>query len=383
MKKKTIRLFDYLSIYTRDRSKNYYVCVNYNGKQYRKSLKTESQKDARKLAFEYASDITTGKKQLVVDKDKTVDYFAKKLIDRKKNRFTASGISVEKEIKNILNRKNGILEFFKNREVSSITREDCDEFFAQLHSDRVLAKSTINKHRSLLRQILDSAENYVKFSKIDGTKSQRRGFFTRDAYRKLRDKSLELIGTSVKMHNGTKYEITHDLHDFIVFMMSSMLRSTVSEIYSLKYEDINEKTEQDTKTKYLQFTVNRKNQMMSVETLSTGFYIFRDMKKRNKNYKKSDYLFLNEYKNRRHAMRIMSAQFRTLLEMCDLRTDEHGNICTTYSLRHTSIIMNLMNTAITHIQVAKRADTSMKMIEDFYFPQSQLNTDLKEYLRVS
>ena len=169
MKKKTIKLFDYLSIYTRDRSKNYYVCVNYNGKQYRKSLKTESQKDARKLAFEYASDITTGKKQLVVDKDKTVDYFAKKLIDRKKNRFTASGISVEKEIKNILNRKNGILEFFKNREVSSITREDCDEFFAQLHSDRVLAKSTINKHRSLLRQILDSAENYVKFSKIDGT----------------------------------------------------------------------------------------------------------------------------------------------------------------------------------------------------------------------
>jgi hypothetical protein len=116
MKKKTIRLFDYLSIYTRDKSKNYYVCVNYNGRQYRKSLKTESQKDARKLAFEYANDITTGKKQLVIDKEKTVDYFAKKLIERKKNRFTPSGISVEKEIKNILNRKNGILQFFKNRE---------------------------------------------------------------------------------------------------------------------------------------------------------------------------------------------------------------------------------------------------------------------------
>ena len=379
---KTIKLFDYMSIYTRNRSQNWYVCINVDGKQHRKSLKTTSQNEARKKAFEYQQDLMTGSKKLIFDKDKTIEHFANKIIERTKGKITASGISAEKEVTSLLNRKNGILEFFKNREVQSITREDTEDFFTNLHKERQLAKSTINKHRSLLRQILDMAENYVKFSKIRGVKSERRGFFTRDSYKKLQKKSLELIGESVVMHNGTRYTITYDLHDFIVFMMSSMLRPTISEVYSLRYGDIEEKKEKDTKAEYLQFKVNRKNQQMSVQTLSTGSYIFRDMKKRNKGWKKSDFLFLNEHQNRRHAMRVMTAQFRTLLERCDLRTDDDGNNCTAYSLRHTSIIMNLMNTKISHIQIARRADTSLKMIDDFYFPKSQLNTDFKEFMRV-
>ena len=47
------------------------------------------------------------------------------------------------------------------------------------------------------------------------------------------------------------------------------------------------------------------------------------------------------------------------------------------------IYLNLLNKNITHIQIARRADTSLKMIDNFYYPESELNTDLRDYLRIS
>ena len=79
----------------------------------------------------------------------------------------------------------------------------------------------------------------------------------------------------------------------------------------------------------------------------------------------------------------MSAMFKHLLKITECEVDLSGNTCTAYSLRHTSIILNLLNKNITHIQIARRADTSLKMIDNFYYPESELNTDLRDYLRIS
>jgi len=34
------------------------------------------------------------------------------------------------------------------------------------------------------------------------------------------------------------------------------------------------------------------------------------------------------------------------------------------------------------LDIARRADTSMKMIQDYYYPQSQLDEKLKDFLRI-
>ena len=95
-----------------------------------------------------------------------------------------------------------------------------------------------------------------------------------------------------------------------------------------------------------------------------------------------DYLFLPEFEGRRHAMRVMSSMFQYLLKKCNLLTDRDGHKCTSYSLRHTSIVLNLLNSEVTPMQIARRADTSLKMIDEFYYPITQMNSDLEEYLRI-
>ena len=384
MQSKTVKLYENMSLYQRQNSKNYYACVYHNQKQYRKSLKTENINEAKKLCFAFANDLFNNKQSALYDTESLFSVYADKFLEivKQQNKITASGSSSYEETKRFLNRENGIRSFFDNKIITDISRTDVVDYLMQIEIEKKqLSKSTINKHLVTLRQILDLAEHYIKFPKNNGVKSQRRGFFDKNAYRKIRDKSIELVGKEIKKHNGSRYEITEDLHDFIVFMMSSMLRPTVSEIYSIKFKDLIENTIDD--TKYLTITnLNRKNKLMSVDTLETGAFVLRDMRAR-KDCFDDDYLFLNQYKNRRHAMRIMSAMFKHLLKITECEVDLSGNTCTAYSLRHTSIILNLLNKNITHIQIARRADTSLKMIDNFYYPESELNTDLRDYLRIS
>ena len=59
-----------------------------------------------------------------------------------------------------------------------------------------------------------------------------------------------------------------------------------------------------------------------------------------------------------------------------------GEDRTLYSLRHSSLIYNLSQPNVDLLDIARRADTSMKMIQDYYYPQSQLDEKLKDFLRV-
>jgi len=180
--------------------------------------------------------------------------------------------------------------------------------------------------------------------------------------------------------NGSEYQITEELHSFIIFMTGSMLRPTVSEIYSLKFEDIKVRELDD--VKYLEFAINRKNKPMLVQTLPTSYYAYEDIIERRPKHKKSDYLFAPQYDNRRTAMRYISSQFKQLLIELNMQKGKLGEDRTLYSLRHSSLIYNLSQPNVDLLDIARRADTSMKMIQDYYYPQSQLDEKLKDFLRV-
>ena len=72
-------------------------------------------------------------------------------------------------------------------------------------------------------------------------KEGQRGYFNLKNYKTLLKKSNKMIGTRFKIAQYKHIEITEELHDFIVFMVGSMLRPTLSEVYSLQFKDINVK----------------------------------------------------------------------------------------------------------------------------------------------
>jgi hypothetical protein len=61
----------------------------------------------------------------------------------------------------------------------------------------------------------------------------------------------------------------------------------------------------------------------------------------------------------------MSKLFDAFLIEQQMKTDNNGEARTTYSLRHSGIVMALLDGVDTFL-VSKNADTSVKMIQQYY-----------------
>lgn len=385
-KSKSWKILPNVSIYLREGSSSYYGYLRINGQKFRKCLNSTDRHESEKLVVQWKQDLLTDKDSPVSEYENSFRHYSDQLVEREKTYpLTPSQLEPYKETQGLLNRKNGCNEFFGDRDIRSIRKSDVDEFIHQLSPPKKkLSKSTVRKHLNVLRKTLNLSDTQVEFPRLNGTtkNSERRGYFTKEEYRKLRDQSLKLVGFKWTERNGTVYEIDHDLHDMIIFMTSSMLRPTVSEIYSLQHKHIHKKTTEKG-TPYLEFTLNRKNKQMTVQSLPTGFYCYEKLVER-RNQKRIDpneYLFLPKYENRRHCMSVMSRMFNELLNEIGLKYGTNNEVRTLYSLRHTSIIFNLQHSDLDMFEVSKRSDTSIKMIEDFYYPESQMDEKLSQFLR--
>jgi len=392
MKKKTVKktptkpqswsLYKGMQLYKRPRSDFFYGCLRINGKYFRKSLGTEDYNEAEQLLFQWKSDLLSDPNSSVSEFTQSFKFFSEKLI-KKQKLFPKppSGVETHVKTKQLLQRPKGLWDFFGDQDIRSITRSKIEDFVIQLPlNNKPLSTNTIYKHTNLLSQILDIAEVKVELPKVRGTKSQQRGYFDITSYRKIRKSSKELVGFEYKMRNGSNCQIEEDLHDWIVFMVGSMLRPTVSEVYSLTHKDIEIKDMNG--NSYLEFLLLRKNQKQRVQTLPTSFFAYRDLCKRRGTFSDDDYVFLPRYKNRRTAMDIMSRMFGVLLKQLKMEEDKDGNKLTSYSLRHTAITFNLSVKEVDSLDIARRADTSMKMIDQYYYPRIAQDEKLKDFLRV-
>ena len=81
-------------------------------------------------------------------------------------------------------------------------------------------------------------------------------------------------------------------------------------------------------------------------------------------------------------MRHISNMFSQVLRELKMTKGKLGEERTCYSLRHSSLIFNLSQPNVDLLDISRRADTSMKMIQDFYYPISQLDEKLGDFLRV-
>ena len=382
-KSKSYQVLPNMQIYLRSDSPRYYGCLRIDSKYFRKCLHTENKSEAERKLFEWKGEMLSSVDSPLGETGNSFSAHARRLIQKEKRLPPRpSGIEQWTDTNRLLRRTNGLLDYFGNRDVNTITVNDIDRFFEQLPlNNKPLTTSYINKHKNLLKRILDSANRTdIVYPKFRGKKSEPRGYFNYEEYKTLLSEIKKLNGVSYTAHNGSEYLITEEMLHFVIFMVGSMLRPTVSEVYSLRYEDIEVKKLKD--KEYLEFAINRKNRKMIVQTLPTSFYAFRDMKKLRPDHKESDYIFAPQYEDRRTAMRYMSNMFAQILRESKMKTGRLGEERTLYSLRHTSLIFNLSQPNVDLLDIARRADTSMKMIQDYYYPQSQLDEKLSDFLRV-
>ena len=382
-KSKSYQVLPNMQIYLRSDSPRYYGCLRIDGKYFRKCLHTENKSEAERKLFEWKGEMLSSVDSPLGETGNSFSAHASRLIQKEKRLPPRpSGIEQWTDTNRLLRRTNGLLDYFGNRDVNTITVNDIDRFFEQLPlNNKPLTTSYINKHKNLLKRILDSANRTdIVYPKFRGKKSEPRGYFNYEEYKTLLSEIKKLNGVSYTAHNGSEYLITEEMLHFVIFMVGSMLRPTVSEVYSLRYEDIEVKKLKD--KEYLEFAINRKNRKMIVQTLPTSFYAFRDMKILRPDHKESDYLFAPQYEDRRTAMRYMSNMFAQILRESKMKKGRLGEERTLYSLRHTSLIFNLSQPNVDLLDIARRADTSMKMIQDYYYPQSQLDEKLSDFLRV-
>ena len=370
-----------MSLYTRHDTPYIWGRLRLNGKVCKKSLKTKNWEEAEQLLFQWKTELLSDPTSPVTEYKQSFKAYSEKLIKKQKlYPMPPSGIEQWTKTKQLLQRPKGLWDFFGDKDIRSINRSMIDDFIIQLPLDKQqLSTDTIRKHIGLLKQILDLADIRINIPKYKGKKSNPRGYLNIENYRMVRDKSKELVGLEWYSSTGKKYSIEEDLHDWIIFMVGSMLRPTVSEVYSLKHSDITVKDLNG--SSYLEFLLNRKNQSMRVQTLPTSQYAYRDICKRVPDHMDSDYLFLPRFQNRRTAMQTMSRMFTKLLKECNLEKDQDGNKLTAYSLRHTSITFNLSQKNVDTWDIARRADTSVKMIDEFYYPKRQQDEKLKDFLR--
>ena len=382
-KSKSYQVLPNMQIYLRSDSPRYYGCLRIDGKYFRKCLHTENKSEAERKLFEWKGEMLSSVDSPLGETGNSFSAHASRLIQKEKRLPPRpSGIEQWTDTNRLLRRTNGLLDYFGNRDVNTITVNDIDRFFEQLPlNNKPLTTSYINKHKNLLKRILDSANRTdIVYPKFRGKKSEPRGYFNYEEYKTLLSEIKKLNGVSYTAHNGSEYLITEEMLHFVIFMVGSMLRPTVSEVYSLRYDDIEVKKLKD--KEYLEFAINRKNRKMIVQTLPTSFYAFRDMKILRPDHKESDYLFAPQYEDRRTAMRYMSNMFAQILRESKMKKGRLGEERTLYSLRHTSLIFNLSQPNVDLLDIARRADTSMKMIQDYYYPQSQLDEKLGDFLRI-
>ena len=175
--------------------------------------------------------------------------------------------------------------------------------------------------------------------------------------------------------------LTEEIYFFIVFMTHTFLRPVSSEIFAIKYRDV----EVIEDPKHLRIRLKKgKTGFRYVSSLQVAVDIFKKLFEFNTPFTKDDdYIFQPTYRNRTSAMRNMQRQFNYILEKCDLKNTYDGQVRTPYSLRHYALQTRLLKSKgkVNIFTLAKNAGTSVNQLERFYLKNLELDDDTVKNLQ--
>jgi integrase len=362
-----------LVIYKSAASRYYWVRLYYNGKYKIKSTKTESVKDAKTFAVNfYEKVLVTATDSKTSNTNKSFAAIGHALFKSTAGTATASVHRTD-----VSRFKNDLIPFFGEQEIDTITNSQISNFIQRLKK-RDLSPATIKHFLVVLRKVMKYAvanekmRSLPEFPKVSGRlqTSQKRDYLTPDEYNRV-IKSAESLARQNVVVRGVP--ITLEMKLLIQFMVNSFIRP--SDLRVLCHRHVKKRSEDGDEWLALSHPAT-KTTAMEVQAMPASVFIYDRLKALRKAAGSTsmidDFVFFPTYANRDTAMAVIARQFKKVVEHALIENESDKNI-TLYSLRHTAIMLRLINGNVETLSLAKNARTSQAMIEQFY--AAHLTTD--------
>ena len=348
--KKTIKhLRRGLSIYKTGRSPFWHARI-YD--VVKKKYVVRSTKETNRIeAAEVAEEIveTYKKKQNsahAVSKDRSFEHYAKLLseITKQKARSTRNKYAFSDQSKILFREKDGLVSYFGKHDVGKITSGMVRDYllFLDKRREKPLAMSTKSKQCGVIRQVLmlaleDGVIDIVPPMPKQRTVDKPRVSFSDAEYALLLEAARTIADGAETLVRGVP--VTREHYNVIVFAVHSFLRPTETELFGIRYCDIEVMGDAP---RHLLMTLTGKTGYRKSASLNAAVDIFEKQRLMNVNAKPTDYVFMPEYTNRTTATNTYRRIFNHFLQETGLKKDKDGNDRSPYSLRHYALQTRLV-----------------------------------------
>ena len=347
-------------VYRRESGDNWYCAARFNGKNLRKSSKTDSLRLAKEVGEDWFLDLRDKNRRGEIIGEKTFMDAAK--IFKEEYEVLTDGERNPRWVKDHYRRIDlHLIPFFGQMGLSTINAGTVQQYrISRINPDedsKPPSRSTLHHETVTLRQVLKTAIRHGWLQHLpdlsqpyrSSGKVVHRAWFSPDEYKKL----YEYTRKNVQKAKGTQHEhLAAQLHDKILFMANTGIRP--DEANCLQYRDVRIVEDDATGETILLIEVHGKRGVGYCKSTTGAVRPFERMKERNQG-EPTDRLFPTDHKK----------QFNRILDDLNLKTDRNDNRRTLYSLRHSYISFRLLEGADIY-QIAKNCRTSVEMIEKHY-----------------
>jgi hypothetical protein len=374
--KKTIKhLRRGLSIYKTGRSPFWHARI-YDA--VKKKYVVRSTKETNRIeAAEVAEEIveTYKKKQNsahAVSRDRSFEHYAKMLseITKQKAKASRNKYAFSDQSKILFREKDGLVSYFGKHDVGKITSGMVRDYllFLDKRRDKPLAMSTKSKQCGVIRQVLmlaleDGVIDIIPPMPKQRTVDKPRVSFSDAEYGLLLEAARTIADDGETSVRGVP--VTREHYNVIVFAVHSFLRPTETELFGIRYCDIEV---MDEEPRHLLMTLTGKTGYRKSATMQAATDIFEKQREMHVAAKPTDYVFMPEYANRTTAVNTYRRIFNHFLQETGLKKDKDGNDRSPYSLRHYALQTRLVKSdgKVNIYWLAENAGTSVDQLERFY-----------------
>jgi len=338
-----------------------------------RSTKETSRLDAAEVAEEIvAAYLSKQTNDHAVAKDRSFEHYAKLLSELTKQKAKASRnkYAFSDQAKILFREADGLVSYFGKHDVGKITSGMVRDYllFLDKRRDKPLAMSTKSKQCAVIRQVLmlaleDGVIDIIPPMPKQRTVDRPRVSFTDDEYALLLKMSRHIADAGEIRVRGVP--VTREHYNVIVFAVHSFLRPTETELFGIRYCDINVIRDNP---KHLLMTLTGKTGYRQSASLEAAVDIYDKQCRLHSTRKETDYVFMPEYANRTIAVNTYRRIFNHFLMETGLKKDKDGNDRSPYSLRHYALQTRLVKSdgKVNIYWLAENAGTSVDQLERFY-----------------
>ncbi len=347
-------------------SPNYYARYRRDGRQITRSLKTNDVNEARQQAEAIAAKLGYRK-----PKEK-VDYSFRRFaldtieMDRKKVKRGERALSLVTDNEWIL--KKYLTDRIGSLDIRKLDYHRMQEVVDDL-TDLGLASTSIKRimvtvSKTLKMAVRAGVLSHVPMMPEISLKHRTRGWFSETEYDRLLASCDRHIAAKTKVRSQT---VGQELKRFITFMVETFLRPSDAKLLRHRHIEI----VRTNRTQYLRISTDfSKTVATPVVSMPGAVEIYEALlavEKEAGRGQPDDFLFLPQYAGRNFALEMLRRQFRVVVESAGLSVSPTGEPRTIYSLRHTAIMLRLIQgEKIDLLTLARNARTSVEMIDRFY-----------------